>query len=417
MQPIAGGFFVMDMGSTGHTGMVNSVVYGDNGNIEGVNVTQYNYPKQGQRSDDFVAVGSDDWQKIKGFGSPNVKSIDDVYTKTTLIDKLFGAERQAKDIAITPQVFGEATNPTISEDINSLVQTAKSPSELNSLLDDAGVTKEERRQATFAYGKKQGTEAAEGGIIEEIANSIMDPYSGQTLKNLTPTMQAKVGPVLAKKKQEAVATGDILGIMRASAGGKDPTDTFRTKLSKAASSINQLENINKLAEEQGSGPILGRLKKMNPWDTEAQELQASLIALTPTVARGVYDEVGVLTDNDVALYQKTLPTLTQTGDVQKAITALTLRTIRNKIDQDIKVQAGTGVDMSGLETFYRELDDKINQMESDLGVGKKTSITTTLEFQKDWIDTLAANPSLTKEELKSLFLQKYDEDTVNKFLK
>jgi len=72
---------------------------------------------------------------------------------------------------------------------------------------------------------------------------------------------------------------------------------------------------------------LGRLRNLNPYDTDAQTLKAQLTSLIPNLARGVYGEVGVLTDNDVRMYSQTIPNLTQTEDVNNAILGMTLKVI------------------------------------------------------------------------------------------
>ena len=90
--------------------------------------------------------------------------------------------------------------------------------------------------------------------------------------------------------------------------------------------------------------------------------------MPPNLARGVFSEVGVLTDHDVELYRKTLPTLSQPDKIKKSVAALTLRAIRNSLQNDIGVQARIGNDMSGLVPYYQELTDKIDSMESDLGI-------------------------------------------------
>lgn len=66
---------------------------------------------------------------------------------------------------------------------------------------------------------------------------------------------------------------------------------------------------------------------MNPYNTDAQVLKAQLSSLIPNLARGVYGEVGVLTDQDIQNYAKTIPNLTSTEDVNKAVLAMTLDTI------------------------------------------------------------------------------------------
>jgi len=63
---------------------------------------------------------------------------------------------------------------------------------------------------------------------------------------------------------------------------------------------------------------------MNPYDTDAQVLKAQLTALIPEMARGVYGEVGVLTEDDVRLYTQTIPNLKSTEAVNKGILAFNL---------------------------------------------------------------------------------------------
>jgi hypothetical protein len=53
-----------------------------------------------------------------------------------------------------------------------------------------------------------------------------------------------------------------------------------------------------------------------------------------------------LTDNDVKLYSQTLPNLTQTQDVNKAILALTLKTIQRSYQNVLKTEASAGSDVS-----------------------------------------------------------------------
>ena len=88
--------------------------------------------------------------------------------------------------------------------------------------------------------------------------------------------------------------------------------------------------------------------------------------MTPMLARGIYGEVGVLTDNDIRLYQQTIPNLTQTDDVKKAVLALTLRTVRNGIKDQIEINAGAGRDLSGLADKYQALEDKIAELDASI---------------------------------------------------
>lgn len=217
-----------------------------------------------------------------------------------------------------------------------------------------------------------------GGKAQKIAEAIFNGGSALTLKDLPVKERSKVDMELNKLKEQAMASGDAVGAMRASAGGDKPSDAFRTQIGKTAATINQLGalsaalNKKKINDPSGNevdiSPITGWLKKKNPWSQEGQELNAMMQATIPNLARGVYGEVGVLTDQDVELYKKTLPNLAQPEEIRKSVTAITLRSVRNSLRDNLVLAAGSGTDVSGLVNYYQELDNKVKQMESDLGI-------------------------------------------------
>ena len=127
-------------------------------------------------------------------------------------------------------------------------------------------------------------------------------------------------------------------------------------------------------------PLTGFFRAKNPWDKSAQELNAILQGTIPNLARGVFGEVGVLTDRDIELYRRTLPTLSQTSDVQKSVTALTLRTLRNSLTNQLTVQAGAGVDVSGLVPFFSKIDNSVKQLESELGITNQENLEEDIGF-------------------------------------
>lgn len=67
---------------------------------------------------------------------------------------------------------------------------------------------------------------------------------------------------------------------------------------------------------------------------------AQLAGLTPKVARGIFGEVGVLTDADLANYQKALPNLKSTDEKNKLIldfmNKLLAEGYRNSLTQEAK---------------------------------------------------------------------------------
>lgn len=163
--------------------------------------------------------------------------------------------------------------------------------------------------------------------------------------------------------------------INASAGGELASSEERKALSKAFIVLNQIGDLGQEIQKIDTGPIKGILKSANPYDTKAQLIKAQLQSIIPTLARGVYGEVGVLTDNDIANYARTLPNLKSTGDVQKAVLAMTLKSIQRSVEEQLTTLAGSGVDVSGLGGKYKQLQNKAVSIEQDLGGSTGFSVT------------------------------------------
>ena len=212
------------------------------------------------------------------------------------------------------------------------------------------------------------------------AQTIMNPRSTATIEDFKTERRGGVEAALNFLREKALNRGDTIGVLYASAGGKPADATFRDKFIKTTTVVKQVESLSfRLNQKKIKGkgedgkevdlsPLTGWIKKKNPWSLEGQELNALLQQTIPNLARGVFGEVGVLTDNDIELYRKTLPNLTQPEDIRKSVTALTLRTLRNALDDQVGVAADLGWDMSGLADRYQALDSKIMSLENDIGV-------------------------------------------------
>ena len=211
-------------------------------------------------------------------------------------------------------------------------------------------------------GSASGGSGSGGGASSGIAVRDADSIMAGTL-NLTDTStennyRGTVAAELRERQKKALASGDIFGVMRASAAyDKEPGDTFLTSMEKTATVISQIGVLQESIAGMSTGPIVGAFRSANPWDTKAQVIKAELNAIVPNLARGVYGEVGVLTDNDIKQYSKTLPTLTSTEAIRNAILYITVEQIRKNIATKIKNQAAGQRDMSGYADMYKELED------------------------------------------------------------
>jgi hypothetical protein len=120
------------------------------------------------------------------------------------------------------------------------------------------------------------------------------------------------------------------------------------KSTKVAQSSNDLDDLAAQFKNQSTGPVVGFLRELNPYDTSAQTFRAKLFATVPNLARGVFNEVGVLTDSDVQNYLRTLPNLKTPQDRGEALIAQ-LRQVLERQRSNLKsVIEGQGYKTGGL---------------------------------------------------------------------
>jgi hypothetical protein len=149
-------------------------------------------------------------------------------------------------------------------------------------------------------------------------------------------------------------------------GGKPLTSTEAKTLGDFDNVTYTLNLINdKLSKIEQRGPIVGRIRGANPYDVPAQEIENLVTSVVPGLARGVFGEVGVLTDTDVARYMKLVPNI-------KTYPELVLREFRNLSDKVLmsklaKLNAlkDSGYDVSG---FADQMEEAKKRMEETTGV-------------------------------------------------
>lgn len=146
-----------------------------------------------------------------------------------------------------------------------------------------------------------------------------------------------------------------------------PTEGELNPIIKADRALGQLASISANIQAADTGPIIGLLRSYNPYDANAQNIKAQLQALIPTLARGVYGEVGVLTDQDIENYRKTVPNLRSTADVNKLVLAMTIDGIKGSIEKQLYNLAAGQRNVSGYEPIYLGLKAKSDELRASLG--------------------------------------------------
>lgn len=182
----------------------------------------------------------------------------------------------------------------------------------------------------------------------------------------------------------------MLSILENSAGGKAMDVSSRDTLRKSVTVVNQLSDLASNLEGESVDPILGIIRSNNPYDEKAQLIQAQLTSIIPNLARGVYGEVGVLTEADVELYRQTIPNLKTTEDTKNLLMAMTVRTVQRGLEDQLELSAQTGLDVSGLIPIYNRLQQTVTDINGRLGISaddtRRASASTTAV--DNYLDTL-----------------------------
>lgn len=165
-------------------------------------------------------------------------------------------------------------------------------------------------------------------------------------------------------------------VITSSRGKKTLTGEQEKPLTTAMDVLGQVGVVSNMVKNANTGPIIGILRSNNPYDTKAQEIKTAVTALVPRLARGIYGEVGVLTDSDVERYTKTIANLKSTDDVNKAVMAMTLDLVGKSMGNRLESYAAAGRDVYGYLNIYKRTTNQVNKLKSELEskAGPSTSV-------------------------------------------
>lgn len=261
--------------------------------------------------------------------------------------------------------------------------------QLTTLYNDAKAEKEQTALKTEKEKvdlDKAKNDANQFSLNEGDARYVYDPETG------TAKLIAARSKTYAPKSTGPDTPGTTLGYddpnytldaIRKSKGGRFLTQSELKPITDIQTIIGQADNITKLINSVDTGPIVGIVKSANPYDTKAQEMKAAITAIVPKLARGVYGEVGVLTDADIENYSRTIANLKNTSDVNKAVMAMTLEIATRSLANQLNSLSAGGRDVSRFEAIYTGLNTKAASLKSELGFGQIPSAqTSTFQSKK-----------------------------------
>lgn len=119
-------------------------------------------------------------------------------------------------------------------------------------------------------------------------------FNDSTIKDKDLTIADKARKAQFIKKKESVMSNPnstMEEILAVTAGYDTLTGGQSEKLEKSLQTYDQFSDLNALVQSMSPktyGPVLGKLRNLNPYDTDARVLRASLTALVPQMARGVF---------------------------------------------------------------------------------------------------------------------------------
>lgn len=349
---------------------------------------KYSNGSQYHKGEKGWELGTNTWECGEGFN----QITDGPRAGSTLAEKL-----AMRDLSITSPSIGNGLVLPLGEDTghietvisnnNGLIQTVSWNRNLDGQQTIQTYTIDELNSK---YGKNWGF--TNSTLKPEYEAALANASSGVSPDSITPSQIAqfneyftsggKTIPPAYKGNEEAFArradqfkamtTDPSVGlseVLSYSVGRKELTSTAVEALGKNILTSQQLTDLTTSLEdldEKDFGPLLGIISGANPYNEKAQLIKAQLQSIVPNLARGVYGEVGVLTDADIANYMKTIPNLTSTEDLRNAVLEMTKRTIGRSLETKLRTYAGT-YDVSGYQFIVNDygLDQPAPEVEQE----------------------------------------------------
>lgn len=171
-------------------------------------------------------------------------------------------------------------------------------------------------------------------------------------------------------------------ISNSSQFGKNLLQDQRNKITQSKAALSGLETINQLMSGMkvpdkdsksvfgdGTGVLQGRLRTLASQfggDASAAAINATIQGLIPSVARGIFNEVGVLTDADVENYKKTVGNINTPEESNKAIQYILADTLVRTYANTLTDAARNQQDVSLFADEYNNFVKRTNSLKAEL---------------------------------------------------
>ena len=197
----------------------------------------------------------------------------------------------------------------------------------------------------------------------------MSQFFGSKPSELSPGVRERYIIERNKFFDKATATKDNEQIVEASYVWSDsPSQSESESLDKYKFTTERLSELSNLLKNENTGPMVGfwrQFKSGLGFDDKALLIKAQITKIIPGLARGVFGEVGVLTDQDVAMYARTIGNLNTPEEVNKALTEAAMDMVARGFENKLSTLAKSRKNVSG---YLDQLKDVKKQSQALLGV-------------------------------------------------
>lgn len=217
----------------------------------------------------------------------------------------------------------------------------------------------------------------EDEILSVASNYLMSPKEKMEIQKLGLDIKKSVMELSQAQQFIDGTTGDpTLDIITGSQrfGDKRLTDSQLEKIQQATNALGSMETLQGLLIQGRdgvdlTGPLKGRTRTLMTQlggDADAAAINATIQGLIPTVARGIFGEVGVLTNADIENYKKTVPNLNSTEEQNQLITLVMYDVLSRSVKNTLVTNAQNQANVSGFASTYMDVESRIDTLKSDL---------------------------------------------------
>jgi hypothetical protein len=125
-------------------------------------------------------------------------------------------------------------------------------------------------------------------------------------------------------------------------------------------------------------------------DSSAAAINATIQGIIPTVARGIFQEVGVLTDQDIENYKRTVPDINKPDAANKLIELVLTKTLERAYADTLITAAQNQTNVSNFADEYENIRSRIDTLSGAPSKESKAFVEKTLTAKGLNYDSLVA---------------------------